>query len=168
MFQLGPTRSERTATTGGRGILPAMRRWGVFSLFLVACGGSDAPTDGGTRPDGAPPPADGAVGDEFEYIVVGAGAAGGPLASALAESGHSVLLLEAGDDPAEHIEVQVPAFHGQATELPELRWDYFVRHYADDARSRLDTKWVDAEDGILYPRAGGLGGCTSHNAMITV
>jgi choline dehydrogenase len=37
----------------------------------------------------------------FEYIVVGSGPGGGPIASNLARVGHSVLLLEAGY--AEHI-----------------------------------------------------------------
>lgn len=34
-----------------------------------------------------------------EYIVVGSGAGGGTLAARLAESGRTVLLLEAGGDP---------------------------------------------------------------------
>jgi choline dehydrogenase len=38
----------------------------------------------------------------FEYIVVGSGPGGGPLASNLARAGHSVLLLEAGDDQTEN------------------------------------------------------------------
>ena len=32
----------------------------------------------------------------------------------------------------------------------------------------MDTKFVAAQNGILYPRAGALGGCSAHNAMITV
>ena len=35
---------------------------------------------------------------EFDYIVVGSGAGGGPLASRLARVGNSVLLFESGDD----------------------------------------------------------------------
>ena len=34
----------------------------------------------------------------FEYIVVGSGPGGGPIASNLARAGHSVLLVEAGYD----------------------------------------------------------------------
>jgi len=34
----------------------------------------------------------------YEYVVVGSGAGGGPLASRLARAGRKVLLLEAGDD----------------------------------------------------------------------
>ena len=54
-----------------------------------------------------------------------------------------------------------------------MRWDYFVRHYADDARQKQDHKYVadyngKPVDGVWYPRAGCLGGCTAHNAMIMV
>jgi choline dehydrogenase-like flavoprotein len=45
-----------------------------------------------------------------------------------------------------------------------LRWDFFVQHYADAARQRRDCKLQP--QGIYYPRAGTLGGCTAHNAMI--
>jgi choline dehydrogenase len=39
----------------------------------------------------------------YEYIVVGSGPGGGPIASNLARAGHSVLLLEAGDDQTENV-----------------------------------------------------------------
>lgn len=38
-------------------------------------------------------------GDTFDYIVVGAGAAGSAAAARLALAGHQVLLLEAGGNP---------------------------------------------------------------------
>jgi choline dehydrogenase len=111
-----------------------------------------------------------------DYVIVGSGAGGGPLAARLAEAGFQVLLLEAGGDPLvaagqpENYNYSVPALHGQATEDEDLRWDYFVRHYADDAQQAKDSKIVQTPDGfrVLYPRAGTLGGCTAHNAMITV
>ena len=111
---------------------------------------------------------------EFDYIVVGSGAGGGPLCANLARAGYSVLLLEAGGDPLkdsngdENFHYSVPAFHPQASEDPRLAWNYYVRHYADRQRRARDSKYLKDRDGVLYPRAGVLGGCTAHNAMLTM
>ncbi|KLJ12294.1 choline dehydrogenase [Blastomyces silverae] len=123
--------------------------------------------------------------DEYEYVIVGSGPGGGPLASRLAIAGHKVLLIEAGDDQGDSILYQAPALHLQSTEYEPMRWDYWVNHYPDLERQKKDSKFTyrksdgqfhvgatppaDAEPlGILYPRAGTLGGCASHNALITV
>ncbi len=122
-----------------------------------------------------------------EYIVVGSGAGGGTVAARLAEAGRTVLLLEAGSDPrnlsgGDAVEpgvnrlsddYDVPCFHPFATENDAIKWDFFVRHYAADALQRRDDKYREKwdgkrVDGVLYPRAGTLGGCTAHNAMILV
>jgi choline dehydrogenase len=63
---------------------------------------------------------------------------------------------------------EVPIFHGLSTEYPEIAWDYYVHHYTDQDKQKKDSKFVAKEDGVWYPRAGTLGGCTAHNAMITV
>lgn len=104
---------------------------------------------------------------DYDYIVVGSGAGGGPLAANLARAGMRVLLLEAGGDEEDY-NYQVPAFHALATEDPSMSWAYFARHYADDAEQRLDPKFTAERDGVFYPRSGTLGGCTAHNAMITI
>ena len=116
----------------------------------------------------SPGPAPGA---SFDYIVVGSGAGGGPLAARLAEGGQRVLLLEAGEQGAsgpDSDDYAVPVFHGLASEDPAMSWEFFVRHYADLKQSERDKKYVAARDGVFYPRAAALGGCTAHNAMITV
>lgn len=108
---------------------------------------------------------------EYEFIVVGSGAGGGPVAANLVREGHSVLVLEGGGPPCEDdYECQVPAFHTLASEKPAMSWEFFVRHYADEKQQGRDWKYQLSADkgGVFYPRAGTLGGCTAHNAMIFV
>ena len=124
---------------------------------------------------------------ECEYVVVGSGAGGATVAARLAEAGKHVVLLEAGGDPRSlsttvtptaaierlRHDYDVPAFHAFASEHPAISWDFFVRHYDDEVLQRRDPKFVcngapSPGEGIFYPRASALGGCTAHNAMILV
>jgi choline dehydrogenase-like flavoprotein len=100
----------------------------------------------------------------YDYAIVGSGAGGGAAACNLAKAAQRVVLLEAGGDH-ENYNYQVPALIGLATEDEDLRWDYYVRHYASDERQRHDSKFVPDRDEVLYPGVGTLGGCTAHNDM---
>jgi choline dehydrogenase-like flavoprotein len=131
----------------------------------------------------------------FDYVVVGSGAGGGPLAARLALEGRRVLVIEAGVDPATGEPLDdpsaaptdpdamrevyvVPGYHGASTEDERMSWEFSVRHFADEARQREDEKYCGAKDpsvsggagkgGIFYPRASALGGCTAHHAMVMV
>ncbi|KAF2797094.1 GMC oxidoreductase [Melanomma pulvis-pyrius CBS 109.77] len=121
----------------------------------------------------------------YEYVVVGSGAGGGPLAARLAIAGHKTLLIEAGDDQGANINYTVPSYSARSSEDENLAWNFFVRHYADEERQAKDFKTTyETSDGgeytglsppqgstmkgTLYPRTGTLGGCTAHNALIAL
>ncbi|KAF2715243.1 GMC oxidoreductase [Pleomassaria siparia CBS 279.74] len=122
----------------------------------------------------------------YEYIVVGTGPGGGPLAANLARAGHSVLVLEAGDDQTENVNVSQWLNFNAAGNDPATRWDFFVKHSDDEAREAryLHRTWRKTDGnfyvgigyppagakplGIYYPRAGTLGGCAMHNGCLTM
>jgi choline dehydrogenase len=117
--------------------------------------------------------------DTYDYIVVGSGPGGAPIACNLAKANHTVLLLEAGDDQSDEITTQILAL----TQLKQTtRWDFFVKHYADEQQTlrhnyltwrRADgSLWVGPGAtapsnaqllGVHYPRGATLGGSSVIN-----
>lgn len=121
----------------------------------------------------------------YDYVVVGSGPGGAPLAARLALANYSVLLIDAGEDHGTDPQVEVPALHVLSSEYKPIAWDYFVNHYSDPVQAKKDSKFTyrkpDGEFyvgldppegseplGILYPRVGALGGCSQHNALVTI
>ncbi|KAF2635654.1 alcohol oxidase [Massarina eburnea CBS 473.64] len=116
--------------------------------------------------------------ETYDYIVVGSGPGGGPLASNLARANYTVLLLEAGDASTQGNSPQYP---------PQITWDFFVKHYADEKRTMMHNHlvwktttgryWVGAGSdtppsgseflGVYYPRGATVGGSSMINAMCT-
>ncbi|KAF2710579.1 GMC oxidoreductase [Pleomassaria siparia CBS 279.74] len=161
--------------------IPAISLAALLSLNAPLCACSAPPTSFDTR-----------TLDIYDYVVVGSGPGGGPLSARLAIAGFKVLLIEAGDDQGVNLRYQIPALHAQSSEEQGMRWDYYVNHYSDLERQKKDSKMTYRTPsggfhvgpngasgigsppagseplGILYPRAGTLGGCSSHNALITV
>ncbi|MGY0498233.1 GMC family oxidoreductase [Nocardia sp. FBN12] len=105
--------------------------------------------------------------EDYDFVIVGSGAGGGPLAANLALAGHSVLLLEAGDD--HHCPYySIPIMQGYASEDADMRWDFFVRHWDNDEVQTNDDKYVGGRGGVLYPRGSTLGGSTAISALVTI
>jgi len=147
-----------------------LKLWHLTLLFLLA-GPSRVLADAAAKPA------------EYDYIVVGSGPGGGPLAANLAKAGHSVLLIEAGDDQGANLNEQVGLWGGLAMNDPQMRWDFFVKYHSDEATQKKFNYltwrqpdgqfWVGKTNppagskllGVYYPRAGTLGGCSTHNGM---
>jgi choline dehydrogenase len=121
--------------------------------------------------------------ETYDYIVVGSGPGGGPLASNLARAGFKTLLIEAGDDQGdEEIYADIWNFNLAGNDF-RTRWDFWVKHSDDPVREKKfayttyrlpdGTFYVGTEPppeakhlGIFYPRAATLGGCAMHNAGV--
>jgi choline dehydrogenase len=119
----------------------------------------------------------------YDYIVVGSGPGGGPLACYLARAGYSTLLLEAGDDQGDNPIYADMANFNAAGNDEHSRWDFWVKHSDDQMRELKFEHYtyrlpngsfyvgVDPPDGaielgIQYPRAATLGGCAMHNGGV--
>ncbi|PVH98866.1 GMC oxidoreductase [Periconia macrospinosa] len=120
---------------------------------------------------------------EYDYVIIGSGPGGGPLAANLALSGASVFLIEAGGDHSRDIAQAMPVRSGHAAETAPHSWQYFVEHYGNnETQARRDSKYTyrlsngsyhvgfnppaDATPvGLMYPRGATLGGSAQVNAM---
>ncbi|KAH6697296.1 choline dehydrogenase [Plectosphaerella plurivora] len=124
--------------------------------------------------------------DTYDYVVVGSGPGGGPLASNLARAGFKTLLLEAGDDQSAADITNAIALTNTA-DTTAMTWTYWVRHYDDLELTKkyqhLTWKlpngnlWVGPGStaptgaeivGIQYPRGATLGGSSIVNSALTV
>ena len=64
----------------------------------------------------------------YDYIVIGSGPGGAPLAARLGLAGNKVLVIEAGSDitPSDW-NITVPFFNAKASEDPRINWAFYVR-----------------------------------------
>lgn len=91
----------------------------------------------------------------YDYVIIGAGAAGCVLASKLSEDKNvSVLVLEAGGDNTKVFESKVPILFSKLFHSPH-DWDYYTVEQPELANRQL-----------YWPRGKILGGSTSMNAMM--
>ena len=64
--------------------------------------------------------------DQFDYIVVGSGSAGGIIAARLSETGkHRVLCLEAGEKDESYFWTKVPVGAAKLYDDPAANWCYW-------------------------------------------
>jgi len=87
----------------------------------------------------------------YDYIVVGSGPGGGPLAANLARAGYSTLLIEAGSDEGSNPTYSNIANRFKAVNDEATRWDFWVKHYDDP---KLDAAYHhitwDVGNGTFY------------------
>jgi len=98
--------------------------------------------------------------DEADYVVVGSGSAGAAVAGRLAESGASVIVLEAGKSDEQFL-VKKPGMIGPMHAVPQLKAKVDWGLYSTPQKHMLDRK-------MPVPRGKVVGGSSSINGMVYV
>jgi choline dehydrogenase len=99
-------------------------------------------------------------GDEADYVVVGSGSSGAAIAGRLAESGASVIVLEAGKTD-EKLLVRKPGLVGPMHAVPQLKKLFDWGYYSVPQKHLLDRR-------MPVPRGKVVGGSSSVNGMVYV
>src|SRR5690242_21332334 len=98
--------------------------------------------------------------NEADYVVVGSGSAGAAVAGRLAESGASVIVLEAGKSDEQFL-VKKPGMIGPMHAVPQLKAKVDWGLYSTPQKHMLDRK-------MPVPRGKVVGGSSSINGMVYV
>ncbi len=98
--------------------------------------------------------------NEADYVVVGSGSAGAAIAGRLAESGASVIVLEAGKSDNQFL-VKKPGMIGPMHSVPEIKKRVDWGYYSVPQKHILDRK-------MPVPRGKVVGGSSSINGMVYV
>jgi choline dehydrogenase len=98
--------------------------------------------------------------DEADYVVVGSGSSGAAVAGRLAESGASVIVLEAGKSDLKFL-TRKPGMIGPMHAVPEIKRTVDWGYYSVPQKHILDRK-------MPVPRGKVVGGSSSVNGMVYV
>ena len=98
--------------------------------------------------------------NEADYVVVGSGSSGAALAGRLAQSGASVIVLEAGKSDNQFL-VKKPGMIGPMHSVPEIKAKVDWGFYSTPQKHILDRK-------MPVPRGKVVGGSSSINGMVYV
>jgi choline dehydrogenase len=98
--------------------------------------------------------------NEADYVVVGSGSSGAAIAGRLAQSGASVIVLEAGKSDEQFL-VKKPGMIGPMHSVPEIKKRVDWGYYSTPQKHILDRK-------MPVPRGKVVGGSSSINGMVYV